>query len=76
MRGSIKFGKRWVPLRAEEILAPLHGFYWPATVAGGLLRGSDAYVDGDALCYGRCSGWCRSFAPAAPAWHAARWAAP
>lgn len=48
MRGSIKFGKRWVPFRAEELLAPLHGYYWPAKVAGGLLRGSDAYVDGEA----------------------------
>jgi hypothetical protein len=47
MRGSIKFGRRWVPLRAEELLAPLHGYYWPARVAGGLLSGADAYVDGD-----------------------------
>lgn len=48
MRGSIKFANRWVPFRADELLAPLHGYYWPATVAGGLLRGSDAYHDGAA----------------------------
>jgi hypothetical protein len=47
-RGSIKFGRRWVPFQAEELLAPLHGYYWAAKVAGGLLRGNDAYVDGDA----------------------------
>jgi hypothetical protein len=46
MRGSIRLGNRWIPFRAEELLAPLHGYYWPAKVAGGLLRGSDAYVDG------------------------------
>jgi hypothetical protein len=48
MRGSIKLGTRGVPSRAEEILAPLHGYYWPARLAGGLLRGVDAYADGDA----------------------------
>jgi hypothetical protein len=48
MRGSIKLGHRWVPFRADELLAPLQGYCWSATVAGGLLRGSDAYVDGDA----------------------------
>ena len=37
MRGSIKFANRWVPFRSVELLAPLHGYYWPATVAGGLL---------------------------------------
>ena len=40
MRGSIKLAKRWVPFRADELLAPLDGYRWPATVAGGLLRGS------------------------------------
>jgi hypothetical protein len=45
MRGSIKVGKRWVPFRARELLAPLHGYFWPATVAGGVLRGSDWYAD-------------------------------
>jgi hypothetical protein len=48
MRGTIKLGSRWLPFRAEELLAPLHGYDWPATVAGGLLRGSDTYVDGSA----------------------------
>lgn len=46
IRGSIKFGKRWVPFRARELLAPLHGYAWPAAVAGGLLRGSDDLVGG------------------------------
>ena len=46
MRGAIKVGTRWVPFRAEELLAPLQGYYWPASVAGGLLRGSDRYTDG------------------------------
>ena len=48
MRGSIRFGNRWVPFRAHELLAPLQGYDWSATVAGGLLRGADTYVDGDA----------------------------
>ena len=48
MRGSIKFGNRWAPFRAGELLAPLHGYHWPATVAGGLLRGFDSYLDGHA----------------------------
>jgi hypothetical protein len=48
MRGSIRFGNQWIPFRADELLAPLHGYDWPAKVAGGLLRGSDAYVDGRA----------------------------
>lgn len=46
MRGSIRFGNRWVPFRAHELLAPLQGYDWRATVAGGLLRGADTYVDG------------------------------
>lgn len=48
MHGSIKLTKRWVPFRADELLAPLQGYYWPAKVAGGLLRGSDQYADGNA----------------------------
>jgi hypothetical protein len=48
MRGSIKIGKPWLPFRSNELLAPLHGYSWPATVAGGLLRGSDTYADGQA----------------------------
>jgi hypothetical protein len=46
MRGSIRIADRWLPFRAHELLAPLHGYRWPATVAGGLVRGSDAYVEG------------------------------
>ena len=46
--GTIRFGNRWIPYRAAELLAPLHGYQWPASVAWGLLRGSDMYVDGDA----------------------------
>jgi hypothetical protein len=45
MRGSIKVGRRWVRFRADELLAPLHGYCWPASVAGGLLRGSDWFAD-------------------------------
>jgi hypothetical protein len=48
MRGSIRIANRWVPFRSEELLAPLHGYRWPATVAGGLLRGSDVYADATA----------------------------
>ena len=47
MRGSIKV-VRWLPFRSDELLAPLHGYSWPATVAGGLLRGSDTYADASA----------------------------
>lgn len=56
MRGAIRFGSRWVPFRASELLAPLHGYCWPATVAGGLLRGSDDYVDGEASMLWRAFG--------------------
>ena len=38
IRGSIKFGRRWVSFHADELLAPLQGYSCPATVAGGLLR--------------------------------------
>lgn len=48
MRGSMRFGKRWVSFHARELLAPLQGYAWPATVAGGLLRGSDDCVGGEA----------------------------
>jgi hypothetical protein len=37
-----------VPVHARELLAPLHGYAWPATLAAGLLRGSDDFVDGEA----------------------------
>ena len=46
MRGSIKLAKLWLPFRAHELLAPLQGYRWPATVAGGLLRGADGYDEG------------------------------
>lgn len=44
MRGSIKIG-RWLPFRAEEVLAPHEGFVWAARVAG-VIRGSDAFIEG------------------------------
>ena len=44
MRGQIKIG-RWLPFRAREVLAPHRGFVWPARV-GGVIVGSDRYVDG------------------------------
>ena len=48
MRGSIKIGKRWVTFRADELLAPMHGYVWPASMMAGLLRGSDRYANGEA----------------------------
>ena len=45
MRGTIKIG-RWLPFRAREVLAPHHGFVWPARVAG-LITGADRYLDGE-----------------------------
>lgn len=45
MRGSIKLGKRWMPFRARQVLAPHHGLVWAARVGGGL-AGSDRYADG------------------------------
>ena len=47
MHGSIKV-VRWLPFRSDELLAPLHGYSWPATVAGGLMRGSDVFAGGTA----------------------------
>src|SRR5213596_189276 len=44
-RGSIKLGRRWVPFRARQILAPRHGFVWAAR-AGGVIVGSDRYAEG------------------------------
>ena len=46
MRGSIKLANRWIPFRSDELLAPLHGYHWPAPVAAGLLRGADVYGEG------------------------------
>ena len=44
MRGQLKLG-RWLPFWAEQVLAPHHGFYWAARVAG-LISGFDRYLDG------------------------------
>lgn len=43
MRGQIKVS-RWLPFRAEEVLAPHRGFVWRARAAG-LISGHDAYLD-------------------------------
>ena len=48
MRGSVKQGGWWLPFRAQQILAPLHGFVWTARV-GGILVGSDRYWHGEGL---------------------------
>jgi hypothetical protein len=45
MTGSVKLGRAWLPFRAHQIIAPLHGFVWAARVAG-VLVGSDRYVGG------------------------------
>ena len=45
MTGHIKIG-RWIPFRAEETLTPHRGFVWAAR-AGGIITGSDRYIDGD-----------------------------
>lgn len=44
MRGTIRLG-RWLPFRAEQILAPQVGTLWKASVAG-LMWGSDRYLEG------------------------------
>lgn len=44
MRGRIKIG-RWLPFRADEVLAPTRGFVWRARAAG-VITGFDAYIDG------------------------------
>lgn len=45
MRGSVKQGRFWLPFSARQILAPRYGFVWAARV-GGVLIGSDHYMDG------------------------------
>ena len=45
MRGSIKLGRRWMPFRARQVVAPHHGFVWAAHVAS-VVVGSDQYADG------------------------------
>jgi hypothetical protein len=44
MRGHIKV-RRWLPFRADQVLAPHSGFVWRARAAA-VISGSDAYVDG------------------------------
>jgi hypothetical protein len=44
MRGQLKLGG-WLPFRAEQVLAPHHGFHWAARVAG-VIGGFDHYLDG------------------------------
>jgi hypothetical protein len=44
MRGQIKLG-RWIPFRAEQLLAPHRGFHWAARAAG-IVGGFDRYVGG------------------------------
>lgn len=45
MRGSIRLG-RWLPFRADQLLAPRAGTVWSACV-GGVISGSDHYVNGE-----------------------------
>jgi hypothetical protein len=45
MRGAIKLGKRWLPLRARQVLAPHGDSVWSARVAG-IVSGADRYADG------------------------------
>lgn len=45
MRGRLRFGNRWIPFRAREVLAPHRGFVWTARVAG-VITGSDRYLRG------------------------------
>jgi hypothetical protein len=46
MRGSIKLANRWIPFHSDELLAPLQGYHWQATVAAGVLRGADVCGEG------------------------------
>lgn len=45
MRGSIKLGKRWLPFRARQVLAPHGASVWAARVAT-VISGADRYADG------------------------------
>lgn len=45
MRGAIRIG-RWTMFRGTEVLAPHEGFLWAAR-AGGVITGSDRYLDGE-----------------------------
>lgn len=48
MEGALILNGRALPMRADQILAPLRGFVWRARVGSGLLRfsGSDGYWTG------------------------------
>jgi len=48
MEGSLILNGRELPMRADQILAPLHGFVWRARAGSGLIRfsGSDGYWNG------------------------------
>ena len=45
MRGSVKFGRWWIPFRARQVYAPQHGLVWTAR-AGGVVSGFDRYAAG------------------------------
>jgi hypothetical protein len=57
MRGHLKVG-RWLPFRAQEVLAPHRGFVWRARAAG-LIGGYDAYVDGQGVMEWKLAGLVR-----------------
>lgn len=48
MEGTIRLGRKWLPFRAEQVLAPPRGFVWRAVVRSGLMRisGADHYANG------------------------------
>ncbi len=47
MKGRIKV-KKWLPFRARQVLSPHIGFVW-AGRAGGIIVGSDSYLEGKGL---------------------------
>jgi hypothetical protein len=49
MEGSLILNGRELPMRADQILAPPHGFVWRARAGSGLIRfsGSDGFWNGD-----------------------------
>ena len=58
MRGRLKLGRRWVPFRGREVLAPHEGFVWAGRAAG-IISGSDHYVDGEGVLDWRLFGMVR-----------------